>query len=95
MWRDFWLATSHRDGVVPLLGPEVRTIDEQLTATITGAYVSLAPQSVVDSYRRPGISYVPVDGIEPSEVAIGWRRGDERESVRRFVRSALATAESS
>ncbi len=92
-WRDFWLATAHRGGVPPLLGPEVRTIDEQLTATATGAYVSLAPRSVADFYRRPGISYVQVDGIEPSEVAIAWRRGDQRESVRRFVESAIATAE--
>jgi DNA-binding transcriptional LysR family regulator len=91
-WRDFWLATSHRDGAAPLLGPEVRTIDEQLTATATGAYVSLAPQSVADFYRRPGIAYVPVDGIEPSMVAVGWRSGDSRASVRRFVDSTLTIA---
>jgi DNA-binding transcriptional LysR family regulator len=92
IWRDFWLATAHRDGVAPLLGPEVRTIDEQLAATATGGYVSLAPASVASSYLRPGISYVPVAGIEPSTVAIGWRRGDRRESVRRFVTSARALA---
>lgn len=92
-WRDFWLAISHRDGAAPLLGPEVRTIDEQLTATATGAYVSLAPRSVADFYRRPGIAYVAVDGIEPSAVAIGWRRGDGRASVRRFVESTLTIAE--
>jgi DNA-binding transcriptional LysR family regulator len=92
LWRDFWLATAHRDGVTPLLGPEVRTIEEQLTATITGGYVSLTPASVAASYPRPGLSYVPVAGIEPSAVAIGWRRGDQRESVRRFVTSARALA---
>jgi DNA-binding transcriptional LysR family regulator len=92
IWRDFWLAAAHRDGVAPLLGPEVRTIDEQLAATVTGGYVSLAPASVASSYLRPGISYVPVTGIEPSTVAIGWRRGDQRESVRRFVTSARGLA---
>jgi DNA-binding transcriptional LysR family regulator len=92
VWRDFWLATAHRDGVAPLLGPEVRTIDEQLAATATGGYVSLAPASVASSYLRPGISYVPVAGIEPSTVAIGWRRGDQRESVRRFVTSSRGLA---
>lgn len=92
IWRDFWLATSHRGGVAPLLGPEVRTIDEQLAATATGGYVSLAPASVASSYPRPGISYVPVAGIEPSAVALGWRRGDRRESVRRFVARARELA---
>jgi len=92
LWRDFWLATAHRDGVTPLLGPEVRTIEEQLTATITGGYVSLTPASVAVSYPRPGLSYVPVDDVERSEVAIAWRRGDERASVREFVVSVRHTA---
>jgi DNA-binding transcriptional LysR family regulator len=92
LWRDFWLATAHRDGVTPLLGPEVRTIEEQLTATITGGYVSLTPASVAVSYPRPGLSYVPVEDIERSEVAIAWRRGDERSNVREFVSSVRQTA---
>jgi DNA-binding transcriptional LysR family regulator len=92
LWRDFWLATAHRGGVTPLLGPEVHTVEEQLTATVTGGYVSLTPESVATFYRRPGISYVPVDGIERSEVAIAWRHGDERASVREFVASVRDTA---
>jgi len=92
LWRDFWLATAHRDGVAPLLGPEVRTIEEQLTATITGGYVSLTPASVAVSYPRHGLSYVLVDDVERSEVAIAWRRGDERANVREFVASVRHTA---
>jgi DNA-binding transcriptional LysR family regulator len=92
LWRDFWLASAHRDGVPPLLGPEVHTVEEQLTATVTGGYVSLTPESVATFYRRPGVSYVPVDGIEPSEVAVAWRRGDERPSVHAFVSSVRDTA---
>ena len=92
LWRDFWLATAHRDGITPLLGPEVHTVEEQLTATVTGGYVSLAPESVSTFYQRPGIRYVPVDGIEPSDVAIAWRRGDERASVREFVSSVRERA---
>jgi DNA-binding transcriptional LysR family regulator len=92
LWREFWLATAHRDGVAPLLGPEVRTVEEQLAATATGGYVSLAPASVAVSYPRAGIAYVPVPEVEPSIVAIGWRRGDQRASVHRFVSSSLQQA---
>jgi DNA-binding transcriptional LysR family regulator len=94
LWRDFWLAGAHRAGVAPLLGPEVRTIDEQLAATAAGGYVSLAPESVAAAYPRPGIRYVPVSGIEPSAVAIGWRRGDQRDALRRFVTKARELAQS-
>jgi DNA-binding transcriptional LysR family regulator len=91
-WREFWLASSHRDGVKPLLGPEVHTIEEQLTATLIGSYVSLTPKSVASYYPRPGISYVPVDDVEPSEVAVAWRRDDDRANVREFVESVRQTA---
>jgi DNA-binding transcriptional LysR family regulator len=92
IWHDFWLATEYRGGVPPLLGPAVHTIDEQLTATVTGAYVSLTPESVAAYYPRPGISYVPVDHIAPSEVAIAWRRGDTRPALHEFIAAARATA---
>lgn len=93
-WHDFWLATEHRGGAKPLLGPEVRTVDDQLAATAAGGYVSLTAESVAAFYPRPGIAYVPVDDIGPSEVAIAWRRGDERAQVRTFVAAVrdIATA---
>jgi DNA-binding transcriptional LysR family regulator len=91
-WRDFWLASSHRAGVAPLLGPEVHTIEEQLTATAIGGYVSLTPESVAAYYPRPAIRYVLVDDVEPSEIAIAWRRDDDRANVREFVASVRDTA---
>jgi DNA-binding transcriptional LysR family regulator len=92
VWHDFWLATEYRGGVPALLGPEVHTIDEQLAATATGAYVSLTPASVAAYYPRPGISYVPVEDIAPSEIAIAWRRGDNRPALHAFIAAARATA---
>ncbi len=92
LWHDFWLAMEYRHGVPALLGPEVHTIDEQLTATVTGAYVSLTPDSVAAYYPRPGIRYVPVLDIAPSQVAIAWRRGDERPALHEFIAAARATA---
>lgn len=93
-WHDFWLASEYRGDVPPLLGPQVRTIEEQLAATATGAYVSLTPQSVAAFYPRPGIAYVPVADVSPSVIAIAWRRGDERPALREFIAAARATAAS-
>jgi len=91
-WRDFWLAREHRHGAEPLLGPEVRTVDEQLAATTAGGYVSLTAASVAAFYPRPGISYVPVQGIEPSRVAIAWRQGDDRQTLHSFIATVRAVA---
>lgn len=91
-WRDFWLATEYRRSAQPLLGPEVRTVEEQLAATTAGGYVSLTPETVAAFYPRPGIAYVPIDDIEPSQVAIAWHRADRREAVHTFLASVRAIA---
>lgn len=85
VWRDFWLAKEHRGGAEPLLGPEVRTIEEQLAATTAGGCVSLTPESIAAFYPRPGVNYVPVSGIAPSQVAIAWRKGERRATVEAFL----------
>ncbi|MBS1878382.1 MAG: LysR family transcriptional regulator [Actinobacteria bacterium] len=98
VWRDFWLAREHRGGAEPLLGPEVRTIEEQLAATTAGGCVSLTPESIAAFYPRPGVSYVPVSGVAPSQIAVAWRRGDERPTVEAFlatVEEAAASLEGS
>ena len=41
---------------------------------------------------RPGISYVPVQGIEPSRVAIAWRQGDDRQTLHSFIATVRAVA---
>jgi DNA-binding transcriptional LysR family regulator len=93
-WRDFWLATEHRQGAQPLVGPEVHTIEEQLAATTAGRYVSLTAQSVAAFCPRPGISYIPVENIAPSEVAIAWHTGDNRHAIQTFITAVRAIAAS-
>ena len=83
-WHDFWLATDYRDGVPPLLGPEVHTIDEQLAATATGAYVSLTPESVRPTTRGPGSATCP---SMTSRRARSRSRGAAATSVRRCASS--------
>jgi DNA-binding transcriptional LysR family regulator len=93
-WHDFWLATEYRQGAQPLLGPEVFTIEQQLAATTTGGYVSLTAQSVAAFYPRPGVSYVPVENIAPSQVAIAWHEQDNRGPIRAFITAVRAIAAS-
>jgi DNA-binding transcriptional LysR family regulator len=93
-WRDFWLAAEHRQGAQPLLGPEVRTVEEQLAATTAGGYVSLTAESVAAFYPRPGVSCVPVENVAPSDVAIAWHDGDDRDAVQTFISVVRAIAAS-
>jgi DNA-binding transcriptional LysR family regulator len=93
-WRDFWLAHEYRHGAQPLLGPEVRTVEEQLAATTAGGYVSLTARSVAAYYPRPGISYVAVEDISPSQVAIAWRQDDDCQALQAFLAAVRTVAAS-
>lgn len=85
VWRDHWLATEHRDGVPPRLGPEATTIDEWLHIVAAGHGVSLTPASSERFYGRPGVRFVPVKEVGGSTVAIARRRGPCCAAVSAFV----------
>ena len=40
-------------------------------------------------YARPGITWVPVDGLAPAHLSIAWRRDDQRAEVNAFVQACL------
>jgi len=89
-WRDYWLATDHRDGNPPVIGATTTQPDDWLQAIANGYGIALAPESAARFYTRPGITYRPVTGIPPSQVAVAWPRSpDPNPVVQDFVRSCL------
>jgi DNA-binding transcriptional LysR family regulator len=93
--RDHWLALEDR-GVHPVrIGAEARTADEAFEAVATGQGVVLLAEGNASVYARPGIVCRPVIGVQPSQLAIAWRRGDRRGAVRDFVAAAVEVAAAS
>jgi DNA-binding transcriptional LysR family regulator len=92
--RDHWLAIDDRGGQPVRIGAEASTADEAFEAVATGHGVVLLAEGNVSVYARPGIVCRPVIGVQPSQLAIAWRRGDRRAVLRDFVASAEAAAES-
>jgi DNA-binding transcriptional LysR family regulator len=85
VWRDFWLASEHRDGQPVKSGPVMTSFEEQFQYALAGAGISLAPQSATRDYGRPGIAFVLVRDLAPSTAAVAWRRGDNNPLATRFV----------
>jgi DNA-binding transcriptional LysR family regulator len=92
--RDHWLALEDRGDHPVRIGAEAGTADEAFEAVATGHGVVLLAEGNVSVYARPGIVCRPVIGVQPSRLAIAWRRGDRRAAVRDFVAAAEAAAES-
>jgi DNA-binding transcriptional LysR family regulator len=85
VWRDFWLATAHRDGAAAKTGPVMTSLEEQFQYALAGAGISLAPRSATQDYGRPGIAFVPVRDVEPSTAALAWPHGQHNPLVRQFI----------
>jgi DNA-binding transcriptional LysR family regulator len=90
--RDHWLAVEDRGTHPVRIGAEASTADEAFEAVATGHGVVLLAEGNVSVYARPGIVCRPVIGVQPSQLAVAWRRGDHRAAVREFVRAAAETA---
>jgi DNA-binding transcriptional LysR family regulator len=91
-WRDYWLATTDRDGHPARIGAVTDQPDAWLSAIANGYGVALAPESAARFYARPGITYRPVTGIGPSQVVVAWSPSDDENPVLQdFVGCCLAT----
>ncbi|MEV4568683.1 LysR substrate-binding domain-containing protein [Nonomuraea sp. NPDC049419] len=82
--RDFWLGVEHRSGP-PVIGVTAGTAEEVFEAVSSGLGVVLVAEGNAELYRRPGVTYRPVSGLPPGELAIAWRERDARPQVMAFV----------
>src|SRR5215469_8608347 len=89
-WRDYWLATSERQGHPVRIGAVTDQPDAYLTAIANGDGIALVPESAARYYGRPGIAYRPVTGVSPSQVGVAWPPvNDTNPVVQDFVRCCL------
>jgi DNA-binding transcriptional LysR family regulator len=90
VWRDYWLATSERQGHPARIGFVTDHPDAFLTAIANGDGIALAPESAARYYARPGVEYRPVTGLSPSKVVVAWPPAhDANDVVQDFVRCCL------
>ncbi|ROP35202.1 LysR family transcriptional regulator [Saccharothrix texasensis] len=88
--RDFWLAAEQRR-TPPRVAAEADTAEETFEAVASGLGVVLLSAGNAEVYRRDDVVCLPVSGIPPSQLAVVWRTGDHRETVRVFVEACLRT----
>ncbi len=82
--RDRWLATDRRRTPAPV-AVTARTADETMEAVVNGLGAALLSEGNTAIYERPGIAFVPVVDLDPSVLALAWRRADDRHVVADLV----------
>ncbi|GAA5167343.1 LysR family transcriptional regulator [Pseudonocardia eucalypti] len=89
--RDYWLATEARGGREPVVGAEVASVEETVECLAAGLGVCLLASGNAPALDLDGVAVRPVTGVGPSRLVLAWRRGDNREALRR-LREATASA---
>jgi DNA-binding transcriptional LysR family regulator len=91
-YRDYWDAMAYRDGQSPTVINRAATHDEWLEALRLCHGISFCPQSTPAYYPRPGLVYVPLDGVEPVVHWILWSKDTSNRQVGEFVETVAALA---
>jgi DNA-binding transcriptional LysR family regulator len=89
VFRDYWMATNHRNGRPPKIVAQFRSLDGLVEAVRAGLGVNLIRERIVDTFgSASGVVFRPVRDLEPAEVSVAWATGDQRELVADFVDAA-------
>ncbi|WP_370585506.1 LysR substrate-binding domain-containing protein [Nocardia sp. XZ_19_231] len=91
--RDYWLAVDERGGRPAVIGAEVSSTEETYEALVNADGVVLLATGNAPLVAHDGVVTRPVTGVSPCEIALAWRRDDNRPLVRGYVEAcAQATA---
>jgi DNA-binding transcriptional LysR family regulator len=92
-WTDWWDAIAHRDGRPVRYAGRFLHHDEWLEALRLGGGIGLCPASTARYYPRPGLTFVPVDGMGPAENGVLWPSESRDRVVHDFVAVARRMAD--
>lgn len=84
-WRDYWIAADARGGRPATIAGEAATYESEFTAVSRGLGISFTASGASRDYQRPGIVFVPIDGMPPAHVALAWNGRSPSAQVLRFV----------
>ena len=73
IWRDYWIASEHRQGRPAKVSFEVATVESELQAVASGRGISITSESTGNYYARPGVVFRPISDMPECVIAVGFR----------------------
>ncbi|XRQ11951.1 LysR family transcriptional regulator [Actinomadura welshii] len=90
-WNAFWRIDPRPDGSPAPDGPPIEALDEKLELIAAGQAVAIVSAGLRAHGLRSDLTTVPLEGVEPSHVALATRTDDANPLVAAFRESAEAT----
>jgi DNA-binding transcriptional LysR family regulator len=81
----FWSLDDYRDGQSATFVGRADSIETELQLVAAGQGIAITCAGSARFHPRPGVTFVPVADISPSEVALARRAGDANPLVENFI----------
>lgn len=89
-WESFWRVDPRPDGRRAPDGPLIEAVEDKLELIASGQAVAIVPLAGAFHSPRSDLAVVPLEGVEPSHVALATRAGERNRLVAAFRKSAEA-----
>jgi DNA-binding transcriptional LysR family regulator len=89
-WNAFWRIDPRPDGRRAPDGPLVTGLEDKFEQIANGETVAIVPLPVNGRLLRPDVTVVPLDGVDPSHVALATRKDDRSRLVTEWRKIAQA-----
>ena len=89
-WSAFWRIDPRPDGSPAPKGPVVEAVEDKYELIAAGQAVAIIAGGPGTEALRPDLTTVPLEGVEPSHVALATRAGDRNRLVAAFRKAAQA-----
>jgi hypothetical protein len=86
-WNAFWRIDPRPDGRPAPDGPLIKAVEDKIELIAGGQAVAIIPSAPISSLH-PDLTTVPLEGVEPSHVALATRAGDRGRLVAAFRKCA-------
>ncbi|MGP4100598.1 LysR family transcriptional regulator [Nonomuraea sp. KM90] len=90
VWDAFWRIDPRPDGSPAPDGPFLEAVEDKFELVAGGEAVVIVPAGANFTGLRPDLTTVPLEGVEPSHVALATRAGDRGRLVAAFRKYAQA-----
>ncbi|MFC0430357.1 LysR family transcriptional regulator [Kutzneria buriramensis] len=90
VWNAFWRIDPRPDGRRAPDGPLVTVIEDKFEHIAAGEAIAIVPMAGSARRLRPDLTVIPLDGVDPSHVAVATRADDRSRLVAEFRKIAEA-----
>ncbi|MEU6720460.1 LysR family transcriptional regulator [Nonomuraea sp. NPDC046802] len=91
-WNAYWRIDPRPDGTPAPDGPRIEAPEEKFELIAAGQAVAIVSAGLRAETLHPDVICIPLEGVEPSQVVLAARAGDDNRLLAPFLKAAQSTS---